>query len=150
MKKSSKSSLGKQKEIVLAGLASGRGATYRPVQVQKLFFLIDQEISDVIGGRHFTFQPYNYGPFDKQVYSVLGKLAEDELVELVEDGNWTSYRLTPEGQEVGDRLLQQLPDKARDYIHRCSKFVRSLSFTQLVSAIYKAYPDMRENSVFSN
>jgi hypothetical protein len=40
--------------------------------------------------------------------------------------------------------------KAIAYIRQASEFVRSLSFTQLVSAIYKAYPEMRENSVFQH
>lgn len=46
------------------------------------------------------------------------------------------------------RILRQLPPKAQTYIERVSTFVRGLSFTQLVSAIYKAYPEMRANSVF--
>ena len=36
----------------------------------------------------------------------------------------------------------------RPPIEQVSKFVRSLSFEQLVSAIYKAYPRMKANSVF--
>jgi hypothetical protein len=41
-----------------------------------------------------------------------------------------------------------MDEQARDYIDRESIFVRSLSFPELVAAIYKAYPEMRANSVF--
>jgi hypothetical protein len=136
------------KEIVLAGLAPACGAVHTPVQVQKLFFLIDRNISDQVDGPHFNFVPYNYGPFDHSVYRVLEELAVEGYVELVRDGTWTSYRLTQQGQELGTTKLQSLPTPAVDYIKRASQFVRSLSFTQLVSAIYRDYPDMRENSVF--
>jgi len=39
-------------------------------------------------------------------------------------------------------------EEAKDYIGRVSQFVRSLPFAELVSAIYTAYPEMRQNSVF--
>ena len=139
----------KARDIVLAGLAVGKDATYTPVQVQKLFFLLDQEIPKLIRGPHFDFKPYNYGPFDKKVYDVLQELASDGLVDLVPDFTWTSYQLTEEGREEGEAILEGLNERARTYIIKCSNFVRRLSFSQLVAAIYKAYPKMRENSVFS-
>ena len=36
--------------------------------VQKLLFLLDREAAEIVGGPHFRFVPYNYGPFDKGVY----------------------------------------------------------------------------------
>jgi hypothetical protein len=52
------------------------------------------------------------------------------------------------GQESGLALLNDLPPNTKNYIIQLSEFVRSLSFSALVSAIYKAYPAMRANSVF--
>lgn len=134
-------------EIVLAALAPARGGEFSPVQVQKLFFLIDREIAGLVDGPHFNFKPYDYGPFDKHVYHELDRLAVEGLV-TISHGRWQSYRLTPAGQERGDTLLASLPATARKYIEEAAAFVRSLSFTELVSAIYKAYPEMRANSVF--
>jgi hypothetical protein len=139
-----------RKEIVLAGLAPAKGAPHSPVQVQKLFFLIDKNISDLIDGPYFSFEPYNYGPFDSQVYFVLEELEDEGLVKITYDSTWRKYMLTKRGQELGDELLESLPEKARDFIERASQFVREHSFTQLVSAIYKAYPEMRANSVFQS
>ena len=137
-----------KRDLVLAALAPGKRASHTPVQVQKLLFLIDKEISDLIDGPYFDFQPYNYGPFDKAVYNVLFQLATEGLVQILNEWTWKSYRLTVPGQQLGEELLDSLSGNAKDYIQKVSDFVRILSFTQLVSAIYKAYPEMRANSVF--
>jgi uncharacterized phage-associated protein len=137
-----------KKLMILAALASSDGVLHTPVQVQKLLFLIDREIPSLVGGPLFDFQPYNYGPFDKAVYSELSTLAEEGEVAIVPQNNWLSYRLTEKGLETGKRILCSLPEQARDYIDRSSQFVRSLPFAELVSAIYAAYPEMRQNSVF--
>lgn len=137
-----------RKKMLLAVLSAAKGGVHTPVQVQKLFFLIDHELSHLIGGPHFNFQPYNYGPFDKDVYVELFQLANEGLIQIVSYCNWNNYILTSEGQKMGEAELQPLPPKAQEYINKASSFVRSLSFTQLVSAIYNAFPQMRKNSVF--
>jgi uncharacterized phage-associated protein len=137
-----------QQEIVLAALAPAKGASHSPVQVQKLLFLIDRNIPSVIEGPLFNFQPYNYGPFDKTVYDILDQLALEGYADIIPEQTWRSYKLTAKGQLEGDRLLQGFPNFAIEYINEISNFVRKLSFTQLVSAIYRAYPEMRANSVF--
>jgi uncharacterized protein len=129
---------------MLAALATANGERFTPVQVQKLFFLIDREVARLIDGPHFNFQPYHYGRFDKAVYQELEALSRDGLVDV----HVRPYALTLAGQEAGLVHLNALHPDAKDYIERVSTFVRSLSFSALVSAIYKAYPEMRANSVF--
>ena len=138
----------KRGEVVLSALAPACGAPHSPVQVQKLLFLIDRNVPRDVGGPHFDFQPYNYGPFDKAVYEELEALAKDGLVEVCPGWKWNGYRLTEAGQKVGDGVLSSLKPNTREFIVKVSHVVRSLTFTQLVSAIYKAYPEMRANSVF--
>lgn len=133
--------------IVLAGLAPASGGAHTPVQVQKLFFLIDRSIPNLVGGPFFDFEPYDYGPFDSFVYSILERLRNEGLVEI-ESGPVRRYRLTDEGQVRGHECLECLDPEAQDFIRRASKFVRSLPFEQLVASIYKAFPDMKVNSVF--
>lgn len=137
-----------RRSYMLAVLAAAEGNAHSPVQVQKLFFLIDKNIPQLVGGPHFHFSPYNYGPFDSAVYQELGRLVNSGEVEVCPEGTWRIYRLTPKGQRRGERLLTSMPSKAQDYIKRVSVFVRGLTFTQLVAAIYKAYPEMQVNSVF--
>lgn len=140
------------RSLVLTALAPARGGMHSPVQIQKLLFLIQENIPKAIGGGQFNFQAYDYGPFDKTVYDILRALAADGLVEVVEEPGrtWKRYRLTDKGQELGQRLLESLNDKDREYVEAVSKFVRSVSFAQLISAIYKEYPEMQVNSVFGN
>lgn len=139
----------KRGDFMLAALSPAKGASYTPVQVQKLFFLIDREIGESIGGPHFDFSPYHYGPFDKQVYLELEELASAGYLQIDDDARiWKTYRLTIEGQKKGSAIFETLEANTRDYIERLVEFVRKHSFTELVSAIYRAYPDMRANSVF--
>lgn len=135
-------------ELVLAALAPAEGAALTPVQVQKLFFLIERNVSSSVGGPHFSFQPYHYGPFDREVYLELEALSARGLVDIDIDRGWKTYRLTVEGQRNGESHLAGLPNSVRDYLKKASDFVRRLSFSELVRAIYHAYPEMRSNSVF--
>jgi uncharacterized protein len=139
-----------RRDIVLAAMAPANGASHTPVQVQKLLFLIDREAAAMLGGPFFNFRPYHYGPFDKTVYKELEALGDAGLVDIHGGISMRSFALTPLGQEQGDQLLGALEAPAQDYIRRASEFVRGLSFSALVSAVYKAYPEMRANSVFQS
>jgi DNA-binding MarR family transcriptional regulator len=138
--------------LVLAALASSPGASFAPVQLQKLFFLIDENIADELGGKLFRFEPYDYGPFDKDVYTELGRLEQQGLANIsrVETSERRRYTLTAEGQTSGAEILASLTPRAQAYIGRVSAWVRGLTFAQLVGSIYKAYPSMRTNSVFED
>ena len=135
--------------ILLTALAAGgKDATFSPVQVQKLLFLIDQEASELVGGPHFDFKPYDYGPFDRTVYDELDSLSKDELVETQSADRYQKYILTPQGYERGSKELEKLPPKAISFVTRAAEWVRALTFQQLVAAIYDRYPKMKANSVF--
>jgi hypothetical protein len=60
-----------------------------------------------------------------------------------------SYSLTPRGQSLGEECLGALSDKGRDYIRRLSDWMRPLSFQQLVSAVYREFPEVCRNGLFS-
>ena len=139
-----------KKQIVLAGLYPASQKNHTPVQVQKLFFLLDKNIPQLIDGPLFDFQPYNYGPFDKNVYRTIEELSEEGLVEINPAFSMLTYRLTSEGQNEGEKIFNSLDPVAQKYINEISNFVLTHSFSSLVSAIYKAYPDMRQNSVFQD
>ncbi|MCI0614189.1 hypothetical protein L0244_14475 [bacterium] len=138
-----------RKDLVLAALSPAEGAPYRPVQVQKLLFLIDRKIPELVGGPHFDFKPYNYGPFDRDVYLVLESLKDEGYVDFLGENTWTDYKLTHAGQMRGEEVFNSLDEKAQEYLRKISSVVRKLTFAQLVSAIYREFPDMRVNSVFT-
>jgi uncharacterized protein YwgA len=136
-------------QFVLAAMAAAEGAGHQPVQIQKLIFLLDDKIGTKVGGPFFHFEPYDYGPFDGEVYRTIEELEIAGKAEIVR-GGWARrvYRLTEKGQAEGIKLLEQLDHPTTEYIKTLSSWVRSLSFSQLVSAVYKAYPEMKVNSVF--
>jgi len=138
-------------QFVLISLAAGGEATYSPVQVQKLLFLLERKAGKAFDGPYFNFRPYDYGPFDKDVYQVLDRLSDRGFVEIVglpfERGR--QYRLTSKGQIEGSKMLGQIPVPYRNFVATLSNFVRSLTFSQLVSAIYREYPEMKANSIFN-
>ena len=141
----------KRDVFMLAAMSSAGSDSFSPVQVQKLFFLLDKNVAKQTGGPHFAFQPYDYGPFDKDVYGELDQLEEKGLVETIASGGngGRTYRLTNDGYRVGNEAFDGLGEPIQDYIGKTVHFVRTLSFAELVSAIYQAYPEMKKNSVFA-
>ena len=137
----------RRSQIVLAAMAAaGEGVQFDPVRIQKLIFLIEKEAADYVGGPHFDFQPYLYGPFDQAVFDVLGQLQKGNQVRIQRSHRRT-YALTPSGRISGKEELLDFPRLVRDYFENCAQWVLSLSFGQLLSAIYQKYPDMAVNSV---
>lgn len=137
-------------EIVLAALAAGNPTErflFDPVRVQKLFFLIDREIPQYIDGPYFHFEPYHYGPFDKAVYEELDRLAMQQEINIDTTKRYSRYSLTDAGHARGATVLGSLPKLASGYMKDAAKWVCSVSFNHLLSAIYQHYPDMATNSV---
>ena len=98
----------------------------------------------------YDFQPYDYGPFDRTVYSDIEELEAEGLAQIRQQAGsrWRTYMATPEGIERARQLAVYLTKSQQEVLERIVKLVRSLSFNDLVSAIYRAYPHMRERSVF--
>ena len=142
------SSLNKD-DVVLLALQDGD--VYTPVQVQKLLFLIEEKAS-LTKKALFNFIPYHYGPFDKEVYSTLDKLAADGLVNIHCGVNQQrrKYCLTKEGLSAASGAVSKIESTTNDYIKELAHYVHSQSFTDLVSAIYQEYPQMKENSIFND
>ncbi|MCW5556797.1 MAG: hypothetical protein KIT22_03000 [Verrucomicrobiae bacterium] len=140
-----------RRDIVLGALAAAPDHLYSPVQVQKLFFLIDKLVTPQMGARpFFDFQPYHYGPFDRNVYEEIEHLENDGLVEIVRDQDLRKrrFRLLPGGKDEGATVLNLLKPEVQAFVRNLSEFVRNTSFPQLVSAIYQKFPEMKARSVF--
>ena len=136
-------------DFVLATVAlQGAGICLSPVQVQKLFFILDREIPDSIGGPLFNFEPYDYGPFDSAVYSEIERLDMAGLAKVEQAYPYRVYALTDAGLDKGLKVADNFSEETRNYIKAAGSFVRRLTFQQLVSAVYKKYPEMRAKSVF--
>ena len=136
-------------QVLLVVLSFARGEALTPVQVQKALFLADDKVTTAFQTR-YDFQPYDYGPFDRHVYADAQALSRQGLVTISRDpnGGWDTYAATDAGIRRGRELRDRLDENQRTVLSRIVGLVRRLSFSELVSAIYKAYPHMRERSVF--
>jgi uncharacterized protein len=135
---------------ILAALAAAGGdVTLTPVQVQKLFFLLDRRAGHLLGGPHFAFEPYDYGPFDQAVYQELDALQRAGLVYINTDGRYRTYKLTPQGYVKGNARFETLSGPVREFVQQTIAWIRSLRFDQLVAAIYREYPEMKARSIFN-
>ena len=137
-----------RRRYVLAVMSAGDPPEYSPAQLQKLFFLMDREAAGHTGGPYFNFRAYDYGPFDAAVYEEAEALAAQGLAVVDKSRLYRVYSLTSSGLEQGRAALQEFTPAGREYAVRAANWVRSVSFNQLVSEIYKRYPEMKENSVF--
>jgi hypothetical protein len=141
-----------RRELLLAVLAAAEGAQYTPVQIQKALFLLSKNMPELVGnGPKFNFVPYDYGPFDIEVYNEANMLKAQGLANISPSGSggrWNTYAVSPSGLEKGKRILEKLPTAKLSYIKRVSVWVLSLDFGSLVKSIYDAYPEMKVNSIF--
>lgn len=141
-----------KKELALLMLALAEGKPYSPVQIQKSLFLTTRNLPDLFEDTPpYEFVAYDYGPFDKTVYNDVEELQHEGLadVAIAPHGRWNEYRATQEGIEAARQLQATLDAENLEYLKEISACVRSLSFSQLVAAIYKAYPEMKKNSIFT-
>ena len=63
-----------RQDWLLLALSKSPGGAMSPVQIQKAMFLFGQEAGDTVGTDFYSFQPYDYGPFDSAVYEDLRRM----------------------------------------------------------------------------
>ncbi len=133
--------------MLAAMAAGGAGTLFEPVRIQKLLFLIDREAPHLVGGPHFHFRAYDYGPFDRAVFDELDSLSGSGEVRVVAGRDRRAWALTGRGLVRGRAALKRLPEEAGRYLPELARWVQSLGFRRLLAAIYCRYPDMAANSV---
>jgi hypothetical protein len=140
-----------RKDILLAALAQSESRSLTPVQVQKAMFLIAMEAKHLAPSGFYGFEKYNYGPFCSEIYSDLSLLESVDAITVDQSVNSRvrTYRLTDFGAERAARGLANLNPDLKAYLSAVIGWVTSLSFPDLVRAIYRKYPEYKENSIFS-
>jgi hypothetical protein len=138
-------------EVALVVLSPANGEPFTPVQIQKALFLADDKVGGAFrADSRYNFQPYDYGPFDWQVYADAENLERRGLSQINQQfgSRWRTYAASPAGIAEGRRLAERLTSDEHAVLEKIVNLVRRLSFNELVSAIYRAYPPMRARSVF--
>jgi predicted ArsR family transcriptional regulator len=98
----------------------------------------------------YDFEPYYYGPFSSAVYRDLDDLREADLVDCtpVPGRSWCTYSLTKRGSDAADEAAQVLDPRLVDYARRLNSWVGRLSFNDLLTRVYKEFPQYASKSVF--
>jgi hypothetical protein len=136
--------------LLVINAADGKGLS--PVQLQKCLFLLGQKLPTQVDDSFYHFIAHNYGPFDSSIYLDAKLLADEGLVNISQTTGtrFPIYTITSEGSEVARELEGRMPPHVTEYIKRLVIWSQSLSFEQLIRAIYKNYPEFSVNSVFGN
>jgi hypothetical protein len=138
---------------VLMAIDSAGQQGLTPAQLQKVLFLLKQEVPAALEAPDFyEFVPYNYGPFSKLIYHDAEFLAQGGFVNIITalGSSFPIYSITSEGASQSKLLRQVANQQARSYLDLVVNWAKGLSFSQLVTSIYKKYPAYRVNSVFQD
>lgn len=145
-----------RREFVLAGMRPANRKEFTPVQIQKMFFLIQElargahDLGLANDQTHFDFVPYHYGPFDKEVYAQIESLRREGLAAIgMREPRIRTYCLTPAGQDLACSMYDALDQSTQRFLSEVSTWVLEQNFNQLVKAVYAAYPHMAANSVLA-
>lgn len=138
-----------RKDILLSIIVAAQGEPISPVQLQKIAFLVGQQFKkELPPERYYNFVPYDYGPFCKEIYTDAIDLEKEGYVQINPSPHHTRrlYRATYSSRDFS---LSHIPPELKHYIEEAVEWARSLTFRQLVSSIYKHYPEFGVNSIFS-
>ena len=139
----------KREDWLLLVVAAG-DKPLTPVQLQKTLFLIKEASLPNLPDDFYDFVPYHFGPYDAQVYQDADALQERGLMvrHRAAGGTWTDTSITGSGRSKAEALEGELPEDSKNYLHKVVEWAQRLTFSQLVGAIYRKYPNYRANSVF--
>ena len=139
-----------RQDWLLLALSRSPGGVMSPVQIQKALFLFGQEAGGSIGTKFYTFEPYDYGPFDAAIYVDLRRLMNKGLVrrEWNPGRSWKNYTITRTGRKAVLALEQHAEARLIEFLGRIVEWVRRRSFSDLLRSVYAAYPEFTVNSVF--
>ena len=140
-----------RQDWLLIALSKSPGGAMSPVQVQKSLFLFGQEAGGSIGAEFYSFEPYDYGPFDAAICAdlrrmtidghVRGNLEPRSKLEVLHDHQVPAgVPCSPVEQDADPRLTE--------FLGRIVQWVKGRSFSDLLRSIYAAYPEFAVNSVF--
>ena len=139
-----------RQDWLLLALSKSPGGALSPVQIQKALFLFNQEAGGSIGTEFYSFEPYDYGPFDAAIYVDLRRMMNGGHVrgEWRPGRRWKSYTITRHGRRAALVLEHDADARLTEFLGRIVVWVKGRSFSDLLRSVYAAYPEFAVNSVF--
>ena len=139
-----------RQDWLLLALSKSPAGTMSPVQIQKALFLFAQEVGGSLGTQFYSFEPYDYGPFDAAIYVDLRRMTSLGQVrgEWSPGRSWKSYTITGPGREAAREIERDADARLAAFLERIVTWVGGRSFSDLLRSVYAAYPEFAVNSVF--
>ena len=139
-----------RQDWLLLALSKSPDGAMSPVQIQKAMFLFGQGAGDSVGTDFYSFQPYDYGPFDAAIYADLRRMTSLGHVRGAwnRDRSWKTWSVTGPGRRAALVLESDADARLAEYLGRIVTWVRGRSFSELLRSVYAAYPEFAANSVF--
>jgi len=133
--------------LLVLGLADGHIAT--DTRMQKLAFLVNQEVF------HWAkFEANKWGAYSKELMKAVYKLEkEGKVVYVWDDDGVSKYYLTEKGKQEVEDLLEQLKDEDEDKLKRAMEIIKTYKdypISYLVAYTYKYYPEYAEKSIIKD
>lgn len=139
-------------QIALLLFFQDSGRKVDPIRIMKGLFIFSQEAPEAWFPKdeRYTFTPYSYGPWSRQVDADLDSLTLKGLLQTSQapGKTWSYYTLSETGKAAVKELQSSLDPKAVSYLHQVREFVLKLSFRSLLDTVYARYPEYAVNSVF--
>jgi len=146
------SKLSEGKRWMIATLHT-HGEVRGSIRLQKLHFLLKEELKAPVGSGYYDFTWYIHGPYSKlladdanalELWGLL-QVDEEELGSTEEGGEkiLRVYRLTPQGEEVAKLVLTNLPTRGKLAIKSLERF-NQMPLKSLLKYVYSKYGSNRQ------
>ena len=133
--------------LLVLGLADGYIAT--DTRMQKLAFLVNQEVFNWA-----KFEANKWGAYSKELMKAVYKLEkEGKVVYVWDDDGVSKYYLTEKGKQEVEDLLEQLKDEDEDKLKRAMEIIKTYKdypISYLVAYTYKYYPEFAKKSIIKD
>lgn len=119
-------------------------------RLQKLFFLLDQEVFD---RSLFDYKAYKYGPYSTNLLAAMDELLElglirEKITEYSNPENFVSeYEITENGIERADQLISKIKPSQMGQIEELVHNYGYKEMNYILEYVYEEYPDFTENSL---
>ena len=133
--------------LAVSGREGSDAAPIDPLRLMKTLFVVSQQL-DMETPDFYRFVPYSYGPFAREIYPDLDQLDYEELIEAVPNPGrtWPRYRATSAGAASAAALLGD-GGRAADHLLTVRDWAMSITFRDLLRAVYQQWPDYAQNSI---
>ena len=152
----SRQNLSEREAVPLTLLSAVDGSEVQgTTRLQKLVFLAqnggldDDPIPDVQQEFDvFNFDPYNYGPFSKELAQTVDDLADRGLIKksattTSSDNSRDDYQITDKGEQVLDDALSE---RDENLLWGVKRLYNDTPLLKLLNEVYGDYPEYAENS----